>query len=63
MAKKRTKKERIETLEERLDWLRRKVARYQADGLPYSKYSFLTDEITALEWVLPMARKSRTEDA
>ncbi len=52
MSGKRTKKERLE-------YVRSKETQMKAAGFPYAKYSFLTDEITALEWVLPRATEAR----
>jgi hypothetical protein len=52
----RTRKVRIETLERRLDYLVRKRDEFKVAGRPYG---YLTDEIEALEWALPILRDHR----
>jgi hypothetical protein len=56
MARRRTRKDRIDTLERRLAYLTRKRDELKATGRPHS---YLTDEIDALEWALPVLRDYR----
>lgn len=55
MAARKTRSGRLRTLEERLAWLRDKRSARKAAGEPWS---YLSDEIVALEWALPILREA-----
>jgi hypothetical protein len=52
--RKRTRRERIDTLVVRYNWLKKKRREFEAAGRPTS---YLREEMDALEWALPILQR------